>query len=204
MKDQNNNIFPVFDKILKREDKERLLKQKAKVIWMTGLSGAGKTTIAKFLDEALYSKGYVAQILDGDNIRSGINNNLSFSEADRYENIRRIAEVSKLFMNCGIIIINSFISPTEEIRNMALDVIGEENFIEVYVNAPIEVCEERDTKGLYAKARKGEIKNFTGIDSPFELPKSAHIEVRTDLQTIDESVIQIMEYLMPMIKQNNN
>jgi adenylylsulfate kinase len=204
MKEQNNNIFPVFDKILKREDKERLLKQKAKVIWMTGLSGAGKTTIAKYLDEALYSKGYIAQILDGDNIRSGINSNLTFSDTDRYENIRRIAEVSKLFMNCGIIIINSFISPTEEIRNMALDIIGEENFIEVYVNAPIEVCEERDTKGLYAKARKGEIKNFTGIDSPFELPKSAHIEVRTDLQSIDESVIQIMEYLMPLIKQNNN
>jgi len=204
MKDQNNNIFPVFDKILKREDKERLLKQKAKVIWMTGLSGAGKTTIAKFLDEALYKTGYIAQILDGDNIRSGINNNLSFSESDRYENIRRIAEVSKLFMNCGIIIINSFISPTEEIRNMALDIIGEENFIEVFVNAPIEVCEQRDTKGLYAKARKGEIKNFTGIDSPFELPEKAHIEVRTDLQSIDESVIQVMDYLMPMIKQNNN
>ena len=204
MKDQNNNIFPVFDKILKREDKERLLKQKSKVVWMTGLSGAGKTTIAKYLDEALYKKGYVAQILDGDNIRSGINNNLSFSDADRYENIRRIAEVSKLFMNCGIIIINSFISPTEEIRNMALDIIGEENFIEVFVNAPIEVCEQRDTKGLYAKARKGEIKNFTGIDSPFELPMSAHIEVRTDLQTIEESVKQVMDYLMPVIKQNNN
>ncbi|MCD4730841.1 MAG: adenylyl-sulfate kinase [Bacteroidales bacterium] len=204
MKNQNNNIFPVFDKILKRGDKERLLKQKSKVIWMTGLSGAGKTTIAKYLDEALYKKGYVAQILDGDNIRSGINNNLSFSDADRYENIRRIAEVSKLFMNCGIIIINSFISPTEEIRNMALDVIGKENFIEVYVNAPIEVCEQRDTKGLYAKARKGEIKNFTGIDSPFELPKGAHIEVRTDLQTIEESVKQVMDYLMPVIKQNNN
>ncbi len=204
MKDQNNNIFPVFDKILKREDKERLLKQKSKVVWMTGLSGAGKTTIAKYLDEALYKKGYVAQILDGDNIRSGINNNLSFSDADRYENIRRIAEVSKLFMNCGIIIINSFISPTEEIRNMALNVIGEENFIEVFVNAPIEVCEQRDTKGLYAKARKGEIKNFTGIDSPFELPMSAHIEVRTDLQTIEESVKQVMDYLMPVIKQNNN
>lgn len=204
MKDQNNNIFPVFDKILKREDKERLLKQKSKVIWMTGLSGAGKTTIAKYLDEALYKKGYVAQILDGDNIRSGINNNLSFSDADRYENIRRIAEVSKLFMNCGIVIINSFISPTEEIRNMALDVIGKENFIEVFVNAPIEVCEQRDTKGLYAKARKGEIKNFTGIDSPFELPKGAHIEVRTDLQTIEESVKQVMDYLMPVIKQNNN
>lgn len=203
MKDQNNNIFPVFDKILKREDKERLLRQKSKVIWMTGLSGAGKTTIAKYLDEALYKKGYVAQILDGDNIRSGINSNLSFSETDRYENIRRIAEVSKLFMNCGIIIINSFISPTEEIRNMALEIIGEDNFIEIFVNAPIEVCEERDTKGLYAKARKGEIKNFTGIDSPFELPKRAHIEVRTDLQSVEESVVQVMDHLIPLIKQNN-
>jgi adenylylsulfate kinase len=200
MKESANHIYPVFDKILSRTDKEKLLKQRSKVIWMTGLSGAGKTTIAKFLDEALYKKGYVAQILDGDNIRSGINNNLSFSEEDRYENIRRIAEVSKLFINCGIIIINSFISPTEEIRNMALDIIGEENFIEVYVNAPIEVCEQRDTKGLYAKARRGEIKNFTGIDSPFELPENAHVTVRTDLQTVEESVEQVLGYLLPQIK----
>lgn len=199
MKQKENNIYPVFDKILKRSDKEKLLKQRSKVIWMTGLSGAGKTTIAKFLDEALYSKGYVAQILDGDNIRSGINSNLTFSEEDRKENIRRIAEVSKLFMNCGIIIINSFISPTEEIRKVALDIIGQENFIEVFVNAPISVCEERDTKGLYAKARKGEIKNFTGIDSPFELPQHADITVRTDLQTVEESVNQILENVLPLI-----
>ncbi len=171
MKQKENNIYPVFDKILKRSDKEKLLKQRSKVIWMTGLSGSGKTTIAKYLDEALYNKGYVAQILDGDNIRSGINSNLTFSEEDRKENIRRIAEVSKLFMNCGIIIINSFISPTEEIRKMALDIIGQENFFEVFVNAPLEVCEKRDTKDLYAKARRGEIKNFTGIDSPFEFPQ---------------------------------
>lgn len=199
MKQKENNIYPVFDKILKRSDKEKLLKQRSKVIWMTGLSGAGKTTIAKFLDEALYSKGYVAQILDGDNIRSGINNNLTFSEVDRKENIRRIAEVSKLFMNCGIIIINSFISPTEEIRKVALDIIGQENFIEVFVSAPIEVCEQRDTKGLYAKARKGEIKNFTGIDSPFELPQHADITVRTDLQTVEESVNQVLENVLPLI-----
>jgi adenylylsulfate kinase len=151
------------------------------------------------LDEALYSKGYIAQILDGDNIRSGINSNLTFSENDRKENIRRIAEVSKLFMNCGIIIINSFISPTEEIRKMALKIIGQENFIEVFVNAPIEVCEKRDTKGLYAKARKGEIKNFTGIDSPFELPRNADITVRTDIQTIEESVSQILKSVLPLI-----
>ena len=199
MKTQEKNIYPVFDKILKRSDKEKLLKQRSKVIWMTGLSGSGKTTIAKHLDEALYHKGYIAQILDGDNIRSGINSNLTFSEADRKENIRRIAEVSKLFMNCGIIIINSFISPTEEIREMALDIIGQENFFEVFVSAPLEVCEKRDTKGLYAKARRGEIKNFTGIDSPFELPQNADATVRTDIQTIEESVNQLLERILPLI-----
>lgn len=199
MKQKENNIYPVFDEILKRSDKEKLLKQRSKVIWMTGLSGSGKTTIAKYLDEALYHKGYVAQILDGDNIRSGINSNLTFSEADRKENIRRIAEVSKLFMNCGIIIINSFISPTEEIRKMALNIIGQENFFEVFVSAPLEVCEKRDTKGLYAKARRGEIKNFTGIDSPFELPQNADATVRTDIQTIEESVNQLLERILPLI-----
>lgn len=200
MKQQENHIYPVFDKIMQRKHKESLLKQHSKVIWMTGLSGAGKTTIAKYLDEALYNQGFLAQILDGDNIRSGINENLSFSEEDRYENIRRIAEVSKLFMNCGIIIINSFISPTHEIRKMALDIIGKENFVEVFVNAPIEVCEERDTKGLYAKARNGEIKNFTGIDSPFEHPQNADVSVRTDLQTVEESVQQVLDYILPQIK----
>jgi len=204
MKKHDNNIYPVFNKILKRGDKEKLLRQKSKVIWMTGLSGAGKTTIAKYLDEELYKSGYVAQILDGDNIRSGINDNLTFTGEDRYENIRRIAEVSKLFMNCGIIIINSFISPTEEIRNMALDIIGQDDFIEVYINAPLNICEERDVKGLYARARKGEIKNFTGIDSPFEQPLNAHIEVRTDKQSVEKSVKQIMEYLLPLIEFGEN
>ena len=200
MKQQENHIYPVFDKIMQRHHKEKLLNQHSKVIWMTGLSGAGKTTIAKYLDEALYNQGFLAQILDGDNIRSGINDNLSFSKEDRYENIRRIAEVSKLFMNCGIIIINSFISPTDEIRKMALDLIGKENFIEVFVNAPIEVCEQRDTKGLYAKARSGEIKNFTGIDSPFEHPQNADVTIRTDLQTIEESVKHVLDHILPLIK----
>jgi adenylylsulfate kinase len=203
MKEDTKHIYPVFDKILKRTDKERLLKQRSKVIWMSGLSGAGKTTIAKHLDEALYMKGFVAQILDGDNIRSGINNNLDFSEEDRKENIRRIAEISKLFMNCGIIIINSFISPTEDIREMAREIIGEENFVEVYINASLEVCEKRDTKGLYAKAREGKIKNFTGIDSPFEEPQNAHIIVHTDKQSIDESVSQVIDYILPEITYTN-
>jgi len=200
MKESEKHIYPVFDKILQRKDKEKLLRQRSKVIWMTGLSGAGKTTIAKYLDEALYRQGYIAQILDGDNIRAGINNNLSFSDADRFENIRRIAEISKLFINCGIIIINSFISPTEAIRKMALEIIGKENFVEVFVSAPIEVCEQRDTKGLYARARRGEIRNFTGIDSPFELPEHADVTIHTHKQTIEESVNQLLDYLIPLIR----
>ena len=193
------NIFPVFHKMLQREDKEKLLKQRAKVIWMSGLSGAGKTTLAKHLDEELYKRGFLAQVLDGDNIRSGINNNLSFSEEDRLENIRRIAEVSKLFLNCGIITINSFISPTREIRHLAMDIIGKENFIEVYVNAPIEVCEQRDIKGLYAKARKGEIKDFTGITSRFEEPENCDLELRTDLLRIEEAVEKLINFIIPRI-----
>ncbi|NOX47508.1 MAG: adenylyl-sulfate kinase [Chlorobi bacterium] len=198
----DNNIFPVFHKIVQREDKEELLKQKSKIIWLTGLSGSGKTTLAKNLDRELYNRGFITQVLDGDNIRSGINNNLKFTQEDRYENIRRISEVSKLFLNCGIIAINSFISPTEEIREMAIDIIGKENFIEVFVNAPIEVCEQRDIKGLYAKARRGEIKNFTGIDSLFEKPQNCDIEIHTDLQSVKESIKQLLDYILPKIKKD--
>ena len=194
-----NNIFPVFNKIVQREEKEKLLKQRAQVIWLTGLSGSGKTTIARHLDQEFYNRGFIAQVLDGDNIRSGINNNLKFTEEDRYENIRRISEVNKLFLNCGIITLNSFISPTEEIRNMAIDIIGKENFIEIFINTPIEVCEQRDIKGLYAKARRGELKNFTGIDSPFEIPENPDIEIKTDKQTIEESVKQALDYILPRI-----
>jgi adenylylsulfate kinase len=195
----SENIFPVFHKIIQRGDKEKRLSQKARVIWFTGLSGAGKTTLAKRLEEELFARNYLVQILDGDNIRSGINNNLSFSDEDRRENIRRIAEVSKLFLNCGIIAINSFISPTHDIRHLAMEVIGKDDFIEVYINAPLEVCEERDVKGLYAKARRGEIKDFTGIDSPFEVPEGADIEIHTDQLSIEESVQKLLEFLLPKI-----
>jgi len=164
----SENIFPDFESILSREDKQKLLKQRSKVIWMTGLSGSGKTTLAIALEKELSSSGILTQILDGDNIRSGINNNLGFSDEDRAENIRRIAEISKLFLNCGIVTINCFVSPTKVIRARAKEIIGAEDFIEVYVNAPLDVCEDRDVKGLYKKARAGEIKDFTGIDSPFE------------------------------------
>jgi adenylylsulfate kinase len=196
------NIYPVFHKIIQRKDKEKRLNQKAKVVWFTGLSGAGKTTLAKRLEEELFGRNFMVQILDGDNIRSGINNNLSFSEEGRRENIRRIAEVSKLFLNCGIIAINSFISPTQEMRHIAREIIGPEDFIEVYINAPLEVCEERDVKGLYARARRGEIPDFTGISSPFELPHEANLEIRTDLYSIEECVQQLLDYLIPKIQLN--
>ena len=200
MQNSQLHIFPVFHKIIQREDKEKRLRQKSKVVWFTGLSGAGKTTLAKRLEEELFARNYMVQILDGDNIRSGINNNLSFSEEDRKENIRRIAEVSKLFLNCGIIAINSFISPTQEVRHIARDIIGKEDFIEVYINAPLDVCEKRDVKGLYAKARSGEITDFTGIGSPFELPFEADLEIRTDLLSIEESVQKLLDYLLPRIQ----
>lgn len=186
-----SNIFPT-DKILQRGDKEQLLKQKGIAIWFTGLSGSGKTTIAIALEKELQSKGLLTQILDGDNIRTGINNNLGFSDADRLENIRRIAEVTKLFVNCGVITICCFVSPTEEIRNKAKKIIGATDFIEVFVNTPLEICEKRDVKGLYAKARKGEIKDFTGINAPFEAPVNPEIEL-TNALSIEESVKKILD-----------
>ena len=193
-------IFPDFNKIIQRKDKEQFLNQHSRVIWLTGLSGSGKTTIGSLLERKLFERKYLSQILDGDNIRSGINNNLSFSVEDRNENIRRIAEVSKLMLNSGIIVINCFISPTNKIRQTAKKIIGEENYIEVFINAPLTVCEERDTKGLYEKARKGEIKNFTGIDSPFEAPPNPDIEVRTDKLSVEESVDKVLDYILPYLK----
>jgi adenylylsulfate kinase len=194
-----NNIHPIFDRLLSREDREKRLSQKSKVLWLTGLSGSGKSTIAQHLERTLYNKGFFAQVLDGDNIRSGINNNLGFSVEDRRENIRRISEIAKLYLNSGIITINSFISPTKEIRNLAKSIIGAENFIEIYINAPLEVCEARDVKGLYKKARKGEIKGFTGIDSPYEAPENPAIEIKTDELSIDKAVNKIFTLIHPSI-----
>ena len=196
---KENYIYTVFDQIINKKQKEKFLKQKAKVLWFTGLSGSGKTTLGASVENELFNKGYLTQILDGDNIRSGINKNLKFTEEDRVENIRRIAEVTKLFLNCGVIAINCFISPTKEARDMAKSIIGKENLIEVYVSTPIEVCEQRDTKGLYAKARKGEIKNFTGISSPFEIPENPDIIVNTAELTLEESTQKILDFLIKEI-----
>ncbi|MDA3816203.1 MAG: adenylyl-sulfate kinase [Prolixibacteraceae bacterium] len=195
-----NNIHTTFDKIKDRNAKEIYLKQRGKVIWFTGLSGSGKTTLASLLEKRLFEFNYFCQILDGDNVRSGINKNLVFTDADRIENIRRIAEVSKLFMNCGIILICAFISPTNEMRNMAREIIGDDDFLEVFINTPLGVCEQRDPKGLYKKARAGEIKNFTGISAPFEVPENPFLEVENTNPDMDESVRQMLLKILPEIR----
>ena len=194
---ENNNIYPIFDRMMTRSDKESLLGQHSLMVWFTGLSGSGKSTIAIALERELHQRGLLCRILDGDNIRSGINNNLGFSEADRVENIRRIAEVSKLFVDTGIITIAAFISPSE----MAADIIGRDDFVEVYVSTPIEECERRDVKGLYAKARRGEIKNFTGISAPFEAPEHPALTLDTSVLTLEESVHKLLELILPRIQK---
>ena len=197
--ENNNNIYPIFYKMLTRADKEELLHQHSVMIWFTGLSGSGKSTIAIALERELQKRGLLCRILDGDNIRSGINNNLGFSAEDRVENIRRIAEIGKLFVDTGIITIAAFISPNNDIREMAANIIGKENFLEIYVSTPIEECERRDVKGLYAKARRGEIKNFTGISAPFEAPEHPALSIDTSKLTVQESVNKLLELILPKI-----
>lgn len=187
--------------MMTRGDKEALLGQHSLMVWFTGLSGSGKSTIAIALERELHQRGLLCRILDGDNIRSGINNNLGFSEADRVENIRRIAEVSKLFVDTGIITIAAFISPSNDIREMAADIIGRDDFVEVYVSTPIEECERRDVKGLYAKARRGEIKNFTGISAPFEAPEHPALTLDTSVLSLEESVHKLLELILPRIQK---
>lgn len=192
-----NNITPIFDKMLRREEKEQLLKQRSVMVWFTGLSGSGKSTLAIALERELHKRGLLCRLLDGDNIRTGINNNLGFSPEDRSENIRRIAEVGKLFIDTGIITIAAFISPDNAMREMAATIIGKEDFLEVYVSTPIEECERRDVKGLYAKARKGEIKEFTGISAPFEEPANPDLSLDTSVLSVDESVQKLLELILP-------
>ncbi len=201
MEKKSTNIHPIFDQLLQRSDKETQLKQKSVVLWMTGLSGSGKSTIAKGLEKQLHHAGFMTQVLDGDNIRTGINSNLGFSNEDRQENIRRIAEVAKLFLDCGIITICSFVSPTRAIRQVAADIVGTDDFLEVFVNTSLEECERRDVKGLYKKARAGEIKQFTGIDAPYEAPIKPALDLVTEGHTVEESVQQVYEFLLPIIKK---
>lgn len=187
--------------MLSRADKETLLGQRGLMVWFTGLSGSGKSTVAIALERELHARGILCRILDGDNVRSGINNNLGFSAEDRVENIRRIAEVARLFVDTGIVTIAAFISPSNALREMAAKIIGKDDFVEVYVDTPLSVCEERDVKGLYKKARTGEVKNFTGISAPFEAPEHPALRLDTSKLTIQQSVDKLLELIMPMIKK---
>ncbi len=195
----SQHIHPIFQEMLQRRDKEALLKQRALNLWMTGLSGSGKSTIAKGMEKKLHREGYTVKLLDGDNIRSGLCNNLGFSDEDREENIRRVAEVGRLFIDTGIIVINSFISPTAAIRDKARQIIGPDSFFEVYVSCPLDVCEGRDVKGLYQKARNGEIPEFTGINSPFEEPSKPDCELDTTQAEPSESVDNLFRAILPYI-----
>ena len=198
-----DNIYPIYDRIMTRQDKEALLKQRGMMVWFTGLSGSGKSTIALAVERELHQRGILCRILDGDNIRCGINAGLGFSAEDRKENIRRIAEVGKLFVETGIVTLAAFVSPTNEYRQMARDIIGSEDFIEIYVSTPLEVCERRDVKGLYARARRGEVKDFTGISAPFEIPEHPAMSVDTSRQPLEESVKQVINMIANKLQQSS-
>jgi len=193
------NIHPVGDRMLQRSDKETLLNQHGGVIWFTGLSGSGKTSVAIALEKKLYTDGVLTQILDGDNIRTGLNRNLSFTDEDRLENIRRIAEVAKLFAHAGMVVLCSFITPREELRQLAREIVGESDFLEVFVKASFKTCEERDVKGLYAKAKAGQVKHFTGKDSGFEEPASADLILDTESETVEQSCNRAYDMLRTRI-----
>lgn len=201
MSTNTGHIHPVFDRLLQRSDKEVLLGQHGLCIWMTGLSGSGKSTIAVQLERLLHANGIHSMVLDGDNVRTGINSNLGFSDADRTENIRRIAEVAKLFVGNGTVTICCFVSPTIAIRAQARAIIGTTDFVEVFVDTPLEECERRDVKGLYAKARAGEVKDFTGISAPFEAPAHADIVLSTTDRTPDDCAGDLFTRLLPRIRQ---
>ncbi len=186
------NIHPIFGRTVQRSEREALNGHRAGVVWLTGLSGSGKSTIATAVERELFKAGHFVVLLDGDNVRTGLCGDLGFSLEDRKENIRRIAETAKLFVAAGAQVLCSFVSPTREIRAMARDIIGAEDFLEVFVNTPLEICEARDVKGLYAKARAGEIKGFTGIDSPYEAPESPFLDLKTAEQSVAESAGEVV------------
>lgn len=184
---------------LTRGPKEKYFNQKGRVIWFTGLSGSGKTTLATLLANRLAGLGFFCQVLDGDIIRKGISRNLGFSEDDRAENIRRVAEMARILLDNGIVVICAFISPTAHIRKMAQEIIGNPDYLEIFVNTPVRICEQRDPKGLYKKARAGEIPHFTGISSPFEIPVDPFLTVDNSTAPAETAIFQIMEKILPEI-----
>jgi len=193
-----NYIYPIKTKVSAAE-RQRLMNQKPKLIWFTGLSGSGKSTLAVQLEASLHAQGFKTYLLDGDNIRSGLNKDLSFTDAARVENIRRIAEVSKLFLDAGVVLLSAFISPFQADREQVRAIVGKDNYIEVFVDAPLDVCEQRDVKGLYKKARAGEVQNFTGISSPYERPARPDVVIATDRLSVEESLEALMKAIVPRI-----
>lgn len=193
-----NNLFPFQTKVSLAQ-RELLLKQRPKLIWLTGLSGSGKSTISVQLEYQLHAMGFKTYLLDGDNIRTGLNKDLDFSNEGRSENIRRIAEVSKLMIDAGIVVIAAFISPFKSDRERVKYIIGESNYIEVFVDCPVKICEQRDVKGLYKKAREGQIKDFTGISSPYEAPETPDIHIRSDIQSLEESLHLLLDFVVPKV-----
>jgi adenylylsulfate kinase len=194
-----NHIYPITTKVSK-EQREQLLNQRATLIWFTGLSGSGKSTLAVQLEAQLHGMGFKTYLLDGDNIRSGLNKDLSFTDEGRIENIRRIGEVAKLLLDAGVVVLSAFISPFQADRDQVREIVGAKNYIEVFVDAPLEICEQRDVKGLYKKARAGEVKNFTGIDSPYEAPAKADLVLPTGELSVEECIATLMGFVLPKIQ----
>ena len=186
------------------KDRRKLKNHNSFVLWFTGLSGAGKSTIANELEQELYKIGIHTYCLDGDNVRSGINKDLTFKPKDRNENIRRVGEIAKLLVDSGIVVLATFISPYKSNRDAVKNIVGEKNYVEIFVNTSLEECERRDVKGLYKKARTGEIMDMTGVTAPFEPPEKPNIEIHTEGETVSESVKRILEYIRPKLQKNNN
>ena len=200
MADQPEHIYPVFDRALPRRDKEAKLRQRARVVWLYGLPGSGKSTLAVALERRLHAGGFTTQLLDGDNVRAGLNRDLGFSDADRTENIRRVAEVSKMLVQAGIIVVSAFITPTRALRALARGIIGSDDFLEVYVEAAVETCARRDPKGHYAGAGRGEIKRFTGHDAAFEPPEHADLVLHTDHESVEQSLDRLHGFAVPHLR----
>jgi len=195
-----SDIHPIYSKMISRAEREAKLKQRAKVVWLSGLSGSGKSTLTTALEHRLFAQGYVTTLLDGDNLRDGLNRGLGFIDADREENIRRVAEVSKLFVQSGIICLNSFITPKESFRALAREIIGAENLLEIYIEASFETCMKRDVKGLYKKVAEGKVANFTGKGSDFEPPVNPALTINTETTSLEESLDILSAFVLGQIQ----
>jgi adenylylsulfate kinase len=200
MPDTPKNIHPVIAGVVSRIEKEARLGQHAKVLWLCGLSGSGKSTLAAGLERRLAAAGLTTHLLDGDSVRAGLNGDLGFSDEDRAENIRRVAEVARLFVQAGVVVICSFITPTRALRELARRIVGADDFLEIHVDASLEACARRDPKGLYAKADRGEIRQFTGRDAPFEPPVRADLVINTEHETPDQSLDRLLAFAIPQLR----